>query len=135
MIRSATEWNVFNYLLRSRRSTYSSYTVIKYEDLVSNPYSQLQKVMGAVGRDVAGVNLRTDASVKLGLSHTASGNPGRFRTGEVGISLDDEWKRAMGVFQRYLVTACTVSGLVRYGYLLPIRLLPFRPSRKNEMNA
>ena len=121
MLRSAAEWNVFNYLLRSRRSRYASYTVIKYEDLVADPYGELQKVMGALGRAPASVGAGTDASISLGLSHTASGNPGRFRVGEIGISLDDEWARAMRGSHRRLVTAFTASGLIRYGYPLLMR--------------
>lgn len=129
MVRSAVEWNAFNYLLRSRRRTYASYTVIKYEDLVADPRGELQKVFGAIGRGSVPLAVEAPDSISLGLSHTASGNPARFKIGEVGISLDAEWMHAMRGSHRRLVTAFTAPGLVRYGY--PVS---GKPSRAQEID-
>lgn len=122
--RSATEWNMFNFLLRSRSNSYASYTVIKYEDLVTNPHRELQKVRKALGAlDEVGqsVGSQADGSVSLRVSHTASGNPGRFQTGEVAISLDSEWMSAMPRLARLIVTALTAPSLARYHYPLLVR--------------
>ncbi len=120
MIRSAAEWNAFNYLVQSRRSSYASYTVIKYEDLVTDPHSELRKVMSALGGDPA-ISMEIGKSLVLESCHTASGNPARFKVGEIGMSLDVEWEHAMRNSHRLLVTAFTAPGLFRYRYPLLLR--------------
>jgi len=120
IVRSAAEWNAFNYLLRSRRNAYASYTVVKYEDLVADPDGELQRVLDALGGRTASVSQGNDKPVSLKLSHTAAGNPGRFEIGEVTISLDSEWAHAMPGASRLAVTALTAPSLARYHYpLLP----------------
>jgi hypothetical protein len=124
LARSAAEWNMFNFLLRSRSSSYASYTVIKYEDLVTDPQRELRrvrKVLGDLGDAGESVGSGTDGSVSLRVSHTASGNPGRFQTGEVAISLDSEWMSAMPRPARLIVTALTAPSLARYHYPLLVR--------------
>jgi hypothetical protein len=61
------------------------------------------------------------------VSHTASGNPGRFQTGEVAVSPDPEWAHAMGGSARLIVTGRTAPNLARYNSPLPARAN--RPSR------
>jgi hypothetical protein len=134
LVRSASEWNAFNYLLRNRRRKYASYTVIKYEDLVADPYRELQKVMDKIGGGTVAVSGRSDVPVSLRVSHTASGNPGRFQTGQVPISLDSEWTHAMSGSARLIVTGLTAPSLARYNYPLlvsasrPSARVPARPS-------
>jgi hypothetical protein len=124
LARSAAEWDAFNFLLRSRSRSYASYTIIKYEDLVTDPYRELQKitkVVGDLGGGVEAVGSGTEGPVSLRVSHTASGNPSRFKTGEVAISLDSEWMHAMGRPARLLVTGLTAPSLARYHYPLLVR--------------
>jgi hypothetical protein len=118
VVRSAMEWNVFNYLLSTRRMSYASYTLIRYEDLIANPGNELERIMGAL-RD-AGVQPRTQDAIPdhLGISHTASGNPDRFKVGRLNISLDAEWMDAMSGLDYGIVTAITAAGLARYHYPL-----------------
>jgi len=121
VVRSALEWNAFNYLLRSRRNAYASYTLIKYEDLVADPNGELQRVIDALGGGIVSISQGNDEQVSLKPSHTAAGNPGRFETGEVTISLDSEWMHAMRGASRLIVTALTAPSLVRYHYPLLLR--------------
>jgi Sulfotransferase family len=118
VVRSAVEWDVFNYLLSTRRTSYASYTLIRYEDLIANPRAELKRLMGALC-DV-GVRPTTQDTIPdhLGISHTASGNPDRFKVGQLNISLDAEWMQAMSGLDRGVVTALTAVGLVRYHYPL-----------------
>ena len=121
-VRSAVEWNAFNYLLHSRRNAYASYTMIKYEDLVADPNGELQRVIDALGGGIVSIIQGKDEQVSLKPSHTAAGNPGRFEVGEVRISLDSEWMHSMSGASRLIVTALTAPSLVRYHYpLLPQR--------------
>jgi hypothetical protein len=118
VVRSAVEWNVFNYLLSTRRMSYASYTLVRYEDLIANPGNELERIVDAL-RD-AGVRPRTQYTIPdhLGISHTASGNPGRFKVGHLNMSLDAEWMDAMSGLDRGIVTALTAVGLARYHYPL-----------------
>jgi hypothetical protein len=121
VVRSASEWNVFNYLLHSRRKAYASYTVIRYEDLVADHHGELKRIISAIGGGIQLEEQTDGASVNLGLSHTASGNPGRFMVGEVRISNDTEWMHAMPAASRLIVTGLTAPSLARYHYPLLIR--------------
>jgi hypothetical protein len=55
-------------------------------------------------------------------THSVSGNPNRFGTGEVELRADEEWRRAMRGRDRGMVTALTWPLLLRYRY-------PLRSSR------
>jgi hypothetical protein len=121
LLRSASEWNVFNYLLHSRRKAYASYTVIRYEDLVTDHHTEIKKIIRAIGEGVQSADQTDGASVNLGTSHTASGNPGRFRVGEIKISVDAEGMHAMPTSSRLIVTGLTAPSLARYHYPLLVR--------------
>ncbi len=54
--------------------------------------------------------------MKLGISHTVSGNPNRFETGAVALRTDREWQKSMKPRDRALVSALTFPLLRRYGY-------------------
>jgi ethanolamine utilization cobalamin adenosyltransferase len=54
--------------------------------------------------------------VKLGADHTVAGNPLRFRTGELEINADDEWRREMPVSRRALLMALTFPSNLIYRY-------------------
>lgn len=53
----------------------------------------------------------------LGRDHTLGGNPMRELVGDVPIRLDEEWLTAMSAPDRRVVTAVSLPGLLRYGYL------------------
>lgn len=55
-------------------------------------------------------------TVTLRTNHTVAGNPNRFRTGEVRIVPDDEWRTLMSRSDRLCVEALALPLLKRYGY-------------------
>ena len=91
--------------------------VIRYEDLVADPATQLAALTRFAGLDGAVPEL-TGGSVDLAVDHTAAGNPIRFRTGELTLRLDREWVAAMPAWRQALVTALTWPWLARFGYPL-----------------
>ena len=115
VVRSALEWDLFNAMLDSRRAIFSSYTLLRYEDLVEDPDRELRRIAGAVGEQIAHDGL-SDGTVNLGTAHTASGNPSRFAVGPTEIRRDDEWIRELAGRDRRVVTALTLPGLRKYGY-------------------
>ena len=56
--------------------------------------------------------------MRLAATHSVSGNPNRFGTGEVELRADEEWRRAMRGLDRGMVTALTWPLLLRYRYPL-----------------
>jgi hypothetical protein len=114
--RSALEWDLFNLMLWSRRHRYSSYTVVRYEDLTLDPAAELLRISQALGSPLTPVVSEESRHVHLGTGHTVSGNPSRFDIGPVKIERDDEWLDNMRPRDRYVATALSVPGLRRYGY-------------------
>jgi len=96
---------------------------VRYEDLVADPVSMLTSMARFAGIEVG----RGDLSfvgyedgqwrTRLKAGHTASGNPMRFTTGDITISLDEQWHSAMPVIPRRAVTALTLPLLIQYGYV------------------
>jgi hypothetical protein len=55
--------------------------------------------------------------LSLSVDHTVSGNPSRFRTGNIELRPDEEWKVKMRRADKNVVTALTAPLLLKYGYL------------------
>jgi hypothetical protein len=71
-----------------------------------------------VGEEGAELPLVGEREVKLGISHTVSGNPNRFDTGAVELKQDRAWTNKMSPRDQKLVTALTAPLLARYQYPL-----------------
>jgi Sulfotransferase family len=119
--RSSLEWDVHNLLVSTRQASLASYSLVRYEDLVSRPKVALGRIGRAIGEtwDLGALLARQELSLRP--SHTASGNPSRFKTGSTSLRKDDEWMEKMSRHKRLLSTALTAPGLVRYGYPLRSR--------------
>jgi len=79
-----------------------------------------------VGEDPASLPLEGARTVKLGVNHTAAGNPSRFRQGSITLREDDEWMRRQAVSDRWITTAVSLRLLKRYGY--PVSATPKAPA-------
>lgn len=95
------------------------YLQLRYEDFTRAPRESVAQVLRLVGEDPAGSPFVDDRTVRLGATHSVSGNPNRFGTGDTAIRADDEWKRRMRGVDRRRVTLATWPLLLRYHY--PIR--------------
>jgi len=51
----------------------------------------------------------------LGTSHGLSGNPSRFRDGEITLRADETWRERMSRRDRLIVTAIALPLMLRYG--------------------
>ena len=116
--RSASEWNLFNVMLGSNRKILTSYTLVRYEDLVEDPSAELRKISRAVGEPIIHDDLLNEGGVHLGTAHTVSGNPSRFNVGPTKIRRDDEWLQGLSSRDRLAVTALSFNGLKKYHYPL-----------------
>jgi hypothetical protein len=114
---SALKWNSRNLLSQSLKHYTASYTCIKYEDFVSDPKSQLEKIFLSLGEQDYNLDYITESGVYLSDNHAIFGNPSsRFKSGLVPIRLDQEWEKKLGYLEKLTVTSLTFPLLLRYGY-------------------
>jgi hypothetical protein len=117
--KSSLVWGEWNLAIENlRRHEPDRYMLLRYEDFVASPRSSVKRILGFLGEDQAELPFNSEREARLGVPHTFSGNPDRFRGGIVKIRPDETWKRKMGVTRQAAVTALTWPGLVRYGYSL-----------------
>jgi hypothetical protein len=91
---------------------------IRYEDFVADPVGTLVTATTALGLPLAADDLPAvrAGAVRLGPSHGLSGNPSRFRSGDIVLRSDDSWTDQMPLRARSTVTALTLPLLAGYGY-------------------
>ncbi len=117
--KSSAMWDSWNAsaeaLWRHRDGGPRRYLRLRYEDFVAEPRESFERILSLLGED-ADPPLAGEREVKLGVSHTVSGNPNRFETGAVALRRDEEWTQKMSERDKKLVTALTFPLLKRYGY-------------------
>jgi hypothetical protein len=119
--KSSALWDTWNASAEALwRRTPQRYLRLRYEDFVADPRESLERILEFVGV-AAELPLAGEREVKLGVSHTVSGNPNRFETGAIELRPDHEWISKMNPRDRSLVTALTFPLLLRYGYLITPR--------------
>lgn len=115
--KSAALWDSWNAAAETLwRRTPERYLRLRYEDFVVNPRQSFERILKLIGEEGSELPLASEREVKLGVSHTVSGNPNRFDTGSVELRPDEAWKKMMKPRDRALVTALTLPLLKRYHY-------------------
>jgi hypothetical protein len=116
--RSAVLWNAHNAAFGLLRQRGVAVRRVRYEDFLANPRGVVNKLAAFVGMDMSteALEFLGARSVHLGQSHSAAGNPMRFRTGEVELRPDEAWRRSLPPRQRALVGAVCAPLLRSYGY-------------------
>lgn len=95
----------------------SSYTLVKYEEIMNNPKEVISNILsdaGFINKDLSFIN---KSLINLDIDHTVSGNPMRFKVGEIELKLDDQWKSHMSPKNISIVTMLTYPWLKKYGYI------------------
>ncbi len=111
------EWSSMNVLLQGLKRSAPGYCMIRYEDFVSHPRETLDEILDFIHEDAGNLDFFVgNHAVRLKPTHTVSGNPARFKSGEVKIAADGEWQEKMARGQKLAVTALTLPLLLNYGY-------------------
>lgn len=108
LVRSTMVWQVYNAVIAlvvKSAVGNDHYKLLHYEQFASDPAGAIDSLVRFVGEDSPSRPEFCGNEVELKVTHTASGNPGRFRTGRTNIRLDDEWRKSMPRWQRGLVGA------------------------------
>ncbi len=112
---SAILWDAWNVSTEALWRN-DKYMRLRYEDFIAAPKESFRSILDFIGEPDAELPLAGEREVKLGVSHTVSGNPNRFDTGSVELRPDDRWRKEMAAKDRNIVTALTFPLLARYGY-------------------
>ena len=88
---------------------------MRYEDFVRDPREQVRSALGSLdlSPDDSWLSHIGDGHVSLSSSHGLSGNPSRFRAGDVALQTDLSWQTDMRRRDRLLVTAVTLPQMLR----------------------
>lgn len=117
--QSAVLWDAWNAAIETLwRGNPEKYLRLRYEDFIADPRRSFEKILDLTDEENAELPLVGEREVKLGISHTVSGNPNRFDTGTVELRPDQAWTKKMSARDQRLVTALTVPLLKRYHYPL-----------------
>jgi hypothetical protein len=115
---TARRWAVLQGQIALTRRFVSAYSFVRYEDLVSDPATEVVRCMNELGLPVSQQDLTSISGrvVDLPTSHGLSGNPSRFRIGEQTLRPDEQWRATMPRGDRRLTTVIAAAPLARYGY-------------------
>ena len=117
--KSSVVWNITNAAVEMfwRRQS-RRYLMLRYEDFVDRPQQSLQRIFELVQEQDHNLSLPFVAqrTIELGVNHTTSGNPSRFRTGSLELRSDKEWASQMKLRDKALATVLTLPLLLRYRY-------------------
>ena len=116
--QAAGRWLWVNFRAESLCAKAASFGRIKYEDLIEEPRKLLFDILQTVA---SGENINldfiNDKVLNLNPTHSAAGNPCRFKKHKIRLSLDDEWKTNLNRKDRYFTGLVTFSMASRYSYL------------------
>ena len=93
------------------------YLRVKYEDFTRNPRRTLKQILTFIDEPQLTVPFSEEFKVNLGIQHSVSGNPVRFKQGDIIIKNDKEWELAMPKATQRAVIYTSWPLLLRYGYL------------------
>ncbi|MFL5789947.1 MAG: sulfotransferase, partial [Actinomycetota bacterium] len=113
--RIAARWQGYNALLALVRSPGGA---LRYEDFVDRPQHATRRLLAMGGlRPETLPQFVGPRTVRLDVDHTVAGNPLRFRTGELEIRVDVEWRTAMPLARRALVGTLAFPSTLLYRYI------------------
>lgn len=105
-ILSGALWSVTTAEAELLRSTRVPIARVRYEDFVTAPREVVTAAWHRLGLPPTGLH-SISTHMSLGVNHTVAGNPMRFRTGEIELRADEQWRESMARRDRVAVAAVT----------------------------
>lgn len=115
ILSTSFNWVIWNLIIEAKKN--KNYLRLHYEDLTEKPQSNFEKIIQFVKCAPSPAPLFNNRMIQIGVHHTVSGNPARFRRGALEIKLDERWKHSMPIFQKMLVFSLTWPLFLKYYYL------------------
>jgi hypothetical protein len=123
--RAARLWLGHNAVLAGLRRRGVPLLVARHEDVLADPRATVRRIATWAGLpDDIALPVSPDGVAHLTTSHTVSGNPMRFTTGDVPVVADEAWRKGLSRRDAATVTAITLPLLRRFGYPLRPPLVP-----------
>jgi Sulfotransferase domain len=118
--RTAMRWNILNVAFHILAARGVPTLRVRYEDFVADPAGSLRRMAEfACGPDAVPPALADGLAAghaDLSVTHTAAGNPMRFRTGRIEIRRDDDWRSRLPGRDRAVAWLLTAPLLAAYRY-------------------
>jgi hypothetical protein len=114
--RAALLWNGENLAIEALRRLDVPVHRVRYEDLVANPAETLRGVLRFADLPDTTALPVEGHEATLVATHTASGNPMRFKVGPLTIAADERWRTDMAESDRRKAAAITWPLARAYGY-------------------
>ncbi len=115
--RTALLWLGHNSSLTGLRRFGIPMVTVRHEDVVTDPARELRRIADLAGLPAdLKLPVSADKVAHLTAAHTVSGNPMRFRTGDVPVVADETWQTATDCQTRATVTVLSLPLLHHFGY-------------------
>lgn len=111
-------WLTVNLMLERLRANGVPTTLVRYEDLVRDPVTAMQKVLALWGAQprAGDLDFLTSEGLRTGTSHAVAGGRVRLSSGPLPLRLDEKWRRELEPWRARLTVALTWPLMRRYGY-------------------
>jgi hypothetical protein len=117
--RSCLYWSTDNIATEALcRSEPAASMRLRYEDFMLDPVAAVNGIAELVGEADVNPPFVGARRVDLGVNHTVSGNPSRFRSGVVELKHDERWVTQLSAADRRLTTGLLWPLMLRYDYPL-----------------
>lgn len=100
-------WMYRNLSLSLLGRSHAKWVRVSYDCFTASPRDVASLILDGVGADVATIEFTGPDRVRIGTSHSISGNPVRFRTGETEIKRDSDWLSGMSGVERKAIGLAT----------------------------
>lgn len=115
---SSMDWVYRNILINMLQYLTPKYLRIQYEMLMQEPQKLLEIIQEFVQTPQTDYDFVRHNKLHLQIGHTATGNPFRFKYGDVTLRFDNEWQQKMSKMDQAIVTLMSFPLLYHYGYPL-----------------
>ena len=115
-IRSCVKWSISNLFAEMLWGHSHKFMRLRYEDFIVRPREAVRGILSLVGVEQTMLPFIGEHQVLLKPRHTVSGNPSRFKSGVIELSLDDEWKTRLNDSSKRVVTLLTWPLMLKYKY-------------------
>jgi len=88
--------------------------IVIYEQFSSSPRAIVQEILRFADQPAGDLSFISGSSAALATEHSVSGNPVRFESGSIDISVDNEWRSELSAWTELWVGAATAPMRISY---------------------
>jgi hypothetical protein len=108
-------WIYRNLMLGSRWRS-NDRMIVSYEQFSASPRRVIEEILRFAAQPIGDLSFINGSTVALATEHSVSGNPVRFKTGSIDISVDDQWRSGLSPWTKSWVGATTAPMRISYAH-------------------